>query len=511
MKALGLAVLSGVLLTLAFPKWDLDLLAWGALVPLFLAARAGSPKAAFLVGWVGGAVFYAGTLYWVVHAIGNYSNITGLLALGPLVLMCAILALYTGGFLWAWRFCERHGVRGLWVAPFIWVAFEWLRSFFFIGFPWVSLGYSQYRRLDLIQFAEVTGVYGVSALLVFVNAALFEAVAAAAAGRRRIGALLAALSLVAALASAGAWRRAGLKALPTAHRLRVAVIQGNVEQDRKWEPAYQEETVARYEGLTRRAASAGVDLVVWPETALPFYFQEEPRQARRLLALGRETGTFLLFGSPAFRESRDAIALFNRAYLTSPAGEVVGHYDKIRLAPFGEYVPFQSVLFFVDKLVEGIGDFEAGSRHTVFTTPRGRFGVLICYEDVFPDLTRRFVGEGADFLVNITNDAWFGRTSAPYQHLAMAAFRAVENRVPLVRSANTGVSAFIDIDGRIRSRTRLFETRYRVADLDWPAVEAFYTRRGDLFAHLSALVCAVVLGYGSFRERRRRKKHAERA
>jgi apolipoprotein N-acyltransferase len=283
----------------------------------------------------------------------------------------------------------------------------------------------------------------------------------------------------------------------------VAVVQGNIEQDRKWEREYQDATLSRYEALTRKAVAAGAELVVWPETAAPFYFQEAGPQRRRLLEIGRRNGAFLLFGSPAYAGSGAAARLYNRAYLISPAGTVVGHYDKIRLAPFGEYVPFGRLLFFVDKLVEGIGDFAAGTEYKVLGIPQGRFGVLICYEDIFPDLTRRFVLGGADFLVNITNDAWFGRTSAPYQHLVMAAFRAVENRVPLVRATNTGVSAFIAIDGKIEKRTELFRPAVRVADLAWPAVgPTFYTRRGDVFARLSGLVAAIVLGYGWLRGRR---------
>jgi apolipoprotein N-acyltransferase len=511
-KRLFLAALSGLLLALAFPKWEVNVLAWVAFVPLLWSTRGATSKKAFFYGWVGGMAFYLASLYWVVHAIGNYSSIPMPLAVGPLLLMCAILALYTGGFLAGVNFCQERGVGVTWIAPFLWVALEWLRSFFFIGFPWISLGYSQHPRLNLIQLVEVTGVYGISALVIFVNVALYALVAEGLDigdwRRRTKGALatvVAALLLI-TLSSFGAWRRSELEALPKDRHLRVALVQGNIEQDKKWDPEYQETTVSRYEMLTKEAAAEGVDLVVWPESAAPFYFQSERAYQQRLLRLSRETGAFLLFGSPAFTFNGQDLSLFNRAYLTSPVGKVAGYYDKIQLAPFGEYIPFQRVLFFIDKLVEGIGNFAAGTEIMVFTLPQGRFGVLICYEDIFSDLTRRFVAKGADFLVNITNDAWYGRTSAPYQHLTMAAFRAVENRVPLVRAANTGFSAFVDTDGRVRARTGLFETTYRTEELSWPKITTFYTNYGDVFAYLSALVSVFVLEYAWQKAKIKRQK-----
>jgi apolipoprotein N-acyltransferase len=193
--------------------------------------------------------------------------------------------------------------------------------------------------------------------------------------------------------------------------------------------------------------------------------------------------------------------MFNRAYLLSSTGEVLGSYDKIQLVPFGEYVPFHSLLFFLDKLVVGIGDFAAGRMTTVFALPRVQFSVLICYEGIFPSLTRRFVDQGAELLVNITNDAWFGRTSAPYQHLVMEAVRAIENRVPLVRAANTGFSAVVGIDGQIHSRTNLYETTILVEDVTWPQVRSFYTRYGDVFVWFCVASSSLMLGYGWMKRR----------
>lgn len=506
-----LAVGSGVLLALAFPKVDYSLLAWVALVPLVWVIRGASPRHAFGYGWAAGMGFYLCTVYWVVHTIGLYSNIPPPLAVGPLLLMCAILASYTGAFAAGLRWYQERGGSIVLLGPPLWVALEWVRSFFFIGFPWVSLGYSQYKFLNLIQFAEFTAVYGISALVVFVNLVVFSVFAHRGRGSGRL--LFAAAVLVLALLSWGAGRRAQLAALPPDHRLRVGIIQGNIEQDKKWDPEFQEATIARYERLTREAAAKGVDLIVWPETAVPFFFQSDTTYRGRVLTLARATKTPILFGSPAFRQNGMEVTLFNRAYLLSPNAEVVGSYDKIKLAPFGEYVPFHSILFFLDKLVEGIGDFAAGTTPLVFSLPQHRFGVLICYEGIFPDLARRFVARGASFLVNITNDAWFGRTSAPYQHLVMEAMRTVENRVPMVRAANTGFSAVIGLDGQIRARTALYETAVLVEELTWPHVTSFYTRHGDVFARLCALATLGMLGYACYRAWRPRQggRNAHRA
>jgi len=496
----ALAAASGIVLALAFPKVDLSLLAWVAFIPLLWIIGECTPKRAFTYGWISGMGFYLCTVYWVVHTIGLYSNIPPVLAVGPLLLMCTILAAYTGAFAAGLQWYKRCQGSIVLFGPLLWAALEWVRSFFFIGFPWVSLGYSQHGFLNLIQIAEVTGVYGISALVIFVNSVGFVVLHNRGPGRGRL--LLVALLLVFSLAFWGAWRRDQLAALPQTHRLRVGLIQGNIEQDKKWDPEFQEATIVRYEQLTREATARGVDLLIWPETAVPFFFQADVTYQNRLLQMVKDLKTPLLFGSPAFRQmgTRD-VTLFNRAYLLAPNAEGLNYYDKIKLAPFGEYIPFHdSFLFFLDKWVEGIGDFAPGTTPTVFSLVKEKFGVLICYEGIFPDLARRFVAGGADFLVNITNDAWFGRTSAPYQHLVMEAMRAVENRVPLLRAANTGFSAVVDWDGRVRARTGLYETTFLVEEVTWPRVTSFYTTYGDVFAWLCALGTVLMLGYGYFRQ-----------
>jgi apolipoprotein N-acyltransferase len=488
----ALAVASGLLIASAFPSMDWEPLAWFGFVPLLYAIRGRSPAAAFRLGWLTGFVFYLATTYWVGYTIRHYTSLPLPIVVGVVLIMAAALACYHGAFAAGLRFFERSGRDVVWLAPALWVTLEWLRGWFFIGFPWGALGYSQYRFHDLVQIAEVTGVYGVSAVLVLFNVVVAEVLRERGRDvRRLLPGLVTVTVLLVVLPALGRWRVATLGREPIKGSMKVGLAQGNVEQDRKWDPSFQDETMSRYRALTLAAAQGGAQLVVWPETAAPFFFQEPGVRRQDVLDLAAETRVPLLIGTPAFRRTPTGLEQRNRAYLISPTGQELAHYDKMELVPFGEYVPFRQVLFFVDQVVDAIALLGAGEETTVFSVPGGRFGVLICYEGIFPALTRRFVDDGADFLVNITNDAWYGRTSAPHQHLVQASFRAIENRVPMVRAANTGISAVIDPDGRIRWQGPLFETISHVDDVRWTGQRTFYTRFGDVFVWLCVIVTAL--------------------
>jgi apolipoprotein N-acyltransferase len=496
------AVGSGILLASSLPSLDLAPLAWIGLVPLLLVIRESGLRTAFVTGWLSGATFFVAVTYWVVHTIGYYTAVPTPVAVVLLLMMSTVLGLYTAVFAVGVRWMQMRRLPWVYLAPALWVVLEWMRGWFFIGFPWGALGYSQWRFTDLVQMVEVTGVYGLSALLVFFNA-VFTAVVTARGrlGRRHIVALSLLTVLMIALPALGRRRAAALARLAPAGRLVVGLAQGNIAQDHKWDPAFVGETKMRYAQLTEAATAKGAQLVVWPETATPFFFQERGPDRESVLALSRNLDTHLVFGSPAATfDGARMTSQRNRAYLVGPREGEIDHYDKMQLVPFGEYVPFAGVLFFVQQMVEAVGTLAPGTRPTVFEAPQGRFGVLVCYEGIFPWLSRRLVADGADFLVNVTNDAWYGQTAAPYQHLAQATLRAVENRAPLVRAANTGISAIVRDDGRVAWAGPLDQMLEHTEAITWHGVRTFYTRFGDVFVWTCVLA---LLAAGGVALRRR--------
>jgi apolipoprotein N-acyltransferase len=507
---LSLPILSGLLLGLSFPRFDLSFLAWIALVPLLFAVREQSWSAAFGQGFLAGLVFFAGTLSWVVNAMHLYGKLPLVISYAVMLLLAAYCALYMALFTGlASAMTDARDAVQVWLLPALWVALELARTHLFSGFPWALLGYSQYEHLVLIQVADITGVYGISFLVVLGNVVLARITArmipatAVSPPAPWITAAVA-MALVLGVHAYGLWRLALLSELSTEtapqRTVRIGLVQANVDQAQKWDVTFRRETIDRYKRLTTQAAR-NADLVVWPEAATPFIFQVEADYRRELLDFVRDQGVPLLFGSPAtvLDPTSNQLRLLNSAFLVTGDGVVTDRYDKIHLVPFGEYVPLKDVFTFVDKLVVGIGDFLPGNRPDVMTGPGGRFGVVICFEVIFPDLVRRFVEQGADYMITITNDAWFGRSSAPYQHFSMVVFRAVENRVAFARAANTGISGFIDASGRILRMSDIFVEEALTGEIGIGGPRAFYTAYGDVFAY----GCVILSTFGIIAIRRR--------
>ncbi len=288
----------------------------------------------------------------------------------------------------------------------------------------------------------------------------------------------------------GQYRLSGYEGEKRGEKLiNTAIIQGNIDQSIKWDPEYQEKTINRYLRLTHSSYGFNPQIIVWPETALPFFFQDKTAFSDRVSMISKESGALFIFGSPAYRWENGIRRYYNRAYALSPDNLMAGYYDKVHLVPFGEYVPLKQVLSFVNRLVPAAGDFEPGDRIVPLNHDNLSMGILICFEAIFPELARAHVMKGANILVNLTNDAWFGMTSAPYQHLSMAIFRAVENRRPLIRAANTGFSAAIGTAGDIRAISPLFHEWVLSVPLEMPAPSlTLYTRFGDIFA-----ICLMVI------------------
>ena len=504
----GLAVGSSLLCAIAFPPWDAGLIAFVGLVPLFLALEGTTPRQAAWLGYAAGLSFYLATIWWVINTMTTYGRMPLALSLVALLLLCGVLAAYTAAFAWLLVAGRRWLRFPGWIEPLfaagLWVALEFLRTYLFSGFPWALVGYSQYRQPTVRLLASAVGVYGISALLVLVNATLTGLLVIYVTPREqrfgwRTTLLPVGLAALAVLLTVGyarlLWRD------PTGGAaIRVGLLQGNIDQSVKWDRSYQTGTLDIYERLVRRIAAEKPALIVWPETAIPFFLRREPELSARVYRLAAETGIPMLAGSP---DAGDDGHLYNTAFLLGRDGRILGRYDKRHLVPFGEYVPLHQIFFFLDKVVVGIGDFGRGRTATVFSLDGVRFSVMICYEVIFPAEVREFVRDGAGFLVNITNDAWFGRSGAPSQHLAMATMRAVENGTYLVRAANTGISAVIAPTGEVLAETGIFTEAALLGTIRPRQGETPYTRYGDVLAWIAlAFMGAYVLALLSARWRR---------
>jgi apolipoprotein N-acyltransferase len=492
--------MSGGLLAASQPNGNLWPLAWFGLVPLLLVVRGARPRRAFALGWFAAILYFAAVFYWIAPTITTYTRITPPVAIAILVLLAAVVALFWGACCALLEWFAEAGISRVLSLPAIWVVVEWLRTFFPAAFPWGFLGYSQFAALPVIQIADIAGVYGVTAVLAFSNAALAEFRSNGVSRHRTLAVVFAALLV--AVPAYGFLRLAQVRALEPDGSVKVGVVQANIAQDEKWHPGLAVQILDTYLTMSREAVAGGAEIVLWPEAAVPFYLELDPNGRRMVTDFVAETGVPMLVGSPG-RADRDGngVRSYNQAWLVEPDGRLEGPYDKIRLVPFGEYVPFGPLLSWVDKAVEGVGDFGFGRDFVVFEGPdleRGggetsplRASALICYEGIFPALTRKFVAGGSELLVNISNDAWYGRTAAPYQLLGMIATRAVENRVPLIRATNTGVSAVVDVDGSVRNETRLFEPAVFVEEVALVRGSSLYALTGDLFVH--ALVALLFL------------------
>ncbi len=506
------AALSGLLLTGAFPKWGVPPVAWVALVPLLISIRNASAAERFRLGLVTGLVHYATLLYWLIGTMQTFGGIPWIGSLGALLLLAAYLGLYTAAFstVLAWVAITP---AGLFLAPpCLWVCLEYIRTAALTGFPWGILGCSQAPVLQILQVSDIFGVYGVSFLIVLVNAAIALAWLhlrnadwrnRPVSGKSAALALLTGACLVAACLLYGKLRIRQIDAqIAAAPTVQTAVVQANIAQDVKWDPDFADAAVTAYEKLTRNAAALAPDLVVWPETATPFYLFRDVPGTRRVLQTVRRTGAAFLIGTPAAEHTDSGVRYFNRALLLGPDGSQKGAYDKSHLVPFGEYVPCKKWLPFVQKMVTGAGDFTPGRKGAILAWDKGRIGVQICYEMIFPALSRKAVRNGAELLANLTNDAWYGRSSAPYQLFAMAVVRAVENRRAVIRAANTGISGHIDPAGRVLDTTPLFETAVRTSRVPKLSTQTCYTRWGDWFPIGCGVILILMMTHTGRRRRR---------
>jgi apolipoprotein N-acyltransferase len=499
-KVCVLAISTGILSVVSFPTCDLYLLAWISLVPLVIALRGQSLKKSYALSFLAGLVSSTGIYAWI-WTVQGYN----ILDYG---LMGGYLANYWG--LWGLGLTlilRRTGLPAAVVGPALWVALEYLRSHVsFLSLPFMLLGHSQHAFISLIQITALTGVYGISFLIVAANVALgeyclarFRQQSLSTRVQRCAPSSVVVLVLtgLAVIAVVGFGTHV-LSKEAIGDRIRIAVVQGSIPQDHKWDKESKEFILSRYETLTRQVTEQSPEFIVWPETAVPGDILHERLLGDRIRSLARELKTPLLVGSAEnakFAKREMSGKYFNSAFLISADGNLEGQYKKIILVPFGEYVPLREHIQWPEILASDMGDMVPGEDYTVFTLGNVRLATLICWETIFPDLVREFAKRGARLIVNPTNEAMFRETAISYQYLAMSTFRAVENGVVIIRAANTGVSAFIDPFGRIIARLRdekgaeLFVPGTLVEDVLVPIHEmTFYTRHGDLFALVQILL-----------------------
>jgi apolipoprotein N-acyltransferase len=411
------------------------------------------------------------------------------------------LALTWAGFGWTFSLVRR-GRPGLafWAAPLLWVSFEYAITHILTGFPWGVLGLSQARNIWFIQTAAVTGMYGISFVLVLFQGAFVHSIRE----EKRLPFVVGTLLLV--LVHLGGYISLD-KPAETDDAFTAGVIQGNVSSDVYWTGTAPEEIRSLFErhlALTRQAADAGARLVLWPEFTVPLCFScDDPMSLEFKSALSRfvqASGTALLLGTNETAGPPENRRYFNTALSLDPELPAV-RYFKMHLVPFGEYTPYKAVFGFIEKVTHAAGEVTPGTEHVLHAFGPWRYGSPICYEIIFPDLVRRFTKAGANFLVTITNDGWYGRSSAPYQHFASAILRAVENRRPLLRAATTGISGFIDPYGRVVSESKIGEQTFLTGRVTPRKGLTPYVRFGDWFSRMCLTAGALILILALFKRR----------
>lgn len=540
----GLALLSGLLLALAFPKFEVAGLAWIA-PGLMLASAAGLRRGGvFRIGFIAGLIYHMVALYWIL-LIPMGLPWKGIVVLGW-ILLSAYCALYQGAWVWlVWRIFPDRGTessdgilgslrmigsvsspaRIVWglFGGVAWVALEMIQARFITGFPWGLLGVSQYQMLPLIQVVSITGIYGISFLLVWVSMGLLcaGAILLSEPARRRtwVADLFLPVVLIALLFAMGMHRILHTPAVPG--EIRAALIQPSIPQTMIWDPNEQQTRFQQVLELSRKALAEQpkADLLVWPEAAVPGVFLWDTNTAggktvfEWITEFAREHQIWLVMGADDAEPFPDGrVNYYNSSFLVSPQGEVLSKYRKRRLVIFGEYVPFSRWIPFLSKMVQSEGEFTPGKEPVAFRMPSLKIvtSVLICFEDIFPHLVREYAQPDTDFLLNLTNNGWFGESASQWQHAASAMFRAVENNLPLVRCANNGLTCWVDRNGRMHNvyfpeSKNIYQAGYKIVQIPVGStgkyVPTFYRKHGDLFGWLCSAVAA--LGWLRFEWKKR--------
>jgi apolipoprotein N-acyltransferase len=487
-----LVVIAGVLTALSFPKFNLSFLCWISLIPLFFALHDKTAKQSFLLGFIGGIAFNAILIYWIPAVPAHYGNLSIGMSLLIYLVFVFYLALFWAFFSWFFAKIQRVFPKLVFIlAPFLWIGFEYILTHLLTGFPWGLLGYSQHKNIWFLQLSSLTGIYGLSFILV-----LFQSLFVYSMIHKRRTPFFLGLILV-VLLHFGGWII--MKDNPSMEEsFQASVLQGNVSSEIQWDQVsdvQMRDMFNQHLDLSNEAYKQGSRLIIWPEFSVPLCFSCShsiyPEFKFQLSRFAQEFGATLLLGTNETVLSHERPHYYNTALCLHPDLSV-SEYHKIHLVPFGEYTPYKKVFFFIEKMTQAIGELSPGDTFVLHQFEGKKFGTPICYEIIFPNLVRQFVRKGADFLVTITNDSWYGESSAPFQHFAIAVVRAVENRRFLLRAATTGVTGIIDPYGRILSKTEMMMQTYLTGTISPMGVLTPYTRYGDFFP-VTSLTLSVLL------------------
>jgi apolipoprotein N-acyltransferase len=486
------AGLSGVLFAFSFPNVAAGWLIFVALLPLFLAAARASGKwEAFFLGWTSQAIAWLLMVPWVVKVMSHYGGLPYATGVLIFIAMSLFLGLYGGLFAAVVRRIDPGASFARWLlVPLAWCAIEYARTFLFSGFPWNLIAAAIVDYTPLVQFDRVAGPYALGVLILLPSTLAAWWIVARPRGIDRI-VVTGAVAIVCFV-----WWMTGLVAVKlierqTAPQLSVAaLLQPNISQEMRWDAENVARIFQRMTAMTEDAMRRGAHVVIWPESTVPLSYARTDFYRDTIEALTRQYHADAILGSIA-EDPSDATKMWNAAFLVSD-GKTIGHYDKIRLVPFGEYVPLRKMLFFAHKLVREVGEFEFGDRDTPLDG-RFRYGPAICYEVVYPQIPRRQVVHGADVLVTITNDAWYDGTSAPRQHLNQARLRAVETDRYLLRAATTGISAYVTPAGRIVEELAMNKQGTIYAKFEPRTTVTAYVRYGDWFAWFAVALSMIAI------------------
>ncbi|MBW1649691.1 MAG: apolipoprotein N-acyltransferase [Deltaproteobacteria bacterium] len=493
------ALTSGIFLTIALLGENASLFAWFAVAPLLFAIKDSDFFQSFKLGFITGIIHFLSCLYWLIYTMDYYGGVPLYQSVGILFLLSAYLALYPALFAgFASLFSLKNRFSFLFI-PALWTSLEYVRGF---GFSWGIIGYSQAKFLPLIQISDIFGVYGISFIIISANYFIYLIYYYTADKDSTLKkslfsscALTAFLLIFTLLYGVSVIDKTQNK-ITDAGKVKIAIVQGNIDQRIKWNKEFFNATTQKYIDMSAELKDKKNELIVWPEAALPYFLNSKEHFLNRIKRFIIYMQTDFLIGAP-YSSDEDG-ALYNSAYLIEKNGRSAGRYDKAKLVPFGEYVPFGKWFPFIRKIAGTGEDFARGKKGKTLDWNNHKIGAQICFEIIFPNLARKIVKQDADFIINITNDTWFGDTPAPFQHFNMAVFRAIENKRAIVRCANTGISGAIYPDGSITGTTPLFTEALKEYNIPILVQKTFYTKYGDVFALLCAFISFVCIIYRIF-------------